>query len=128
MARLACARRTAADLKALEANVSEAEAATKAGDPGRRAEIHYEFHSLLARAAKNPVLIILTDALMEMTRHFVEAVGYQPNPYVMPSRKRLLAALRAKDGEAAAKEMASMLKRLQRFHLALYEETREKRK
>ena len=121
VARLACARRTAADLKALEANVAEAEAASKAGDLGRRAEIHYEFHSLLARAAKNPVLTILTDALMEMTRHFVEAVGYRPNPYVMPSRKRLLAALRAKDGQSAAKEMASMLKRLQRFHLALYE-------
>jgi DNA-binding FadR family transcriptional regulator len=66
---------------------------------------------------------------MEMTRHFVEAVGYQPNPYVMPSRKRLLAALRAKDGESAAAEMASMLKRLQRFHLALYEaRTQEKTK
>ena len=123
VARLACARRTSADLKALEKNVAEAETATKAGDLGRRAEIHYEFHSLLARAAKNPVLTILTDALMEMTRHFVEAVGYQPNPYVMPSRKRLLAALRAKDGDAAAKEMASMLKRLQRFHLALFEAT-----
>lgn len=121
VARLACARRTAADLKALEANVAEAEAASKAGDPARRAEIHYAFHSLLARAAKNPVLTILTDALMEMTRHFVEAVGYRPNPYVLPSRKRLLTALRDKDGDAAAKEMASMLKRLQRFHLALYE-------
>ena len=129
VARLACARRTAADLQALEANVAEAEAASRAGNLGRRAEIHYEFHSLLARSAKNPVLIILTDALMEMTRHFVEAVGYQPNPYVMPSRKRLLAALRTKDGEAAALEMATMLKRLQRFHLARYEAAgQEKRK
>ena len=127
VARLACARRTAADLEALEQNVAEAEAASKAGDLGRRAEIHYEFHSLLARAAKNPVLIILTDALMEMTRHFVEAVGYQPNPYVMPSRKRLLAALRTKNGEAAALEMATMLKRLQRFHLARYEAAGKKK-
>ncbi len=121
VARLACARRSAADLEALEANVAEAEAATRAGDLARRAEVHYEFHSLLARAAKNPVLIILTDAVMEMTRHFIEAIGYQPNPYVMPSRKRLLAALRAKDADAAAAEMASMLKRLQRFHLARFE-------
>ena len=125
VARLACARRTAMDLKALEANVAEADAASRAGNLARRAEVHYEFHSLLARAAKNPVLIILTDALMEMTRHFVEAVGYQPNPYVMPSRKRLLTALRAKDGDAAAKEMASMLKRLQRFHLARYEASKQ---
>ena len=128
VARLACARHTADDLEALEKNVAEAGAAGKAGEMARRAEIHYEFHSLLARAAKNPVLIILTDALMEMTRHFVEAVGYQPNPYVMPSRKRLLAALRARDADTAAKEMATMLKRLQKFHLARFEATLQEKK
>lgn len=120
VARLACARRSAADLAALEANVAGAEAATAAGDTARRAMFNYEFHRLLARATRNPVLIVLTDALTEMTRHFVEAVGYMPNRYVMPSRRRLLAHLRSGDGEAAAKEMELMLKRLQRFHLAAY--------
>lgn len=121
VARLACARRTDADLEALEANVREAGEATARGDVAERARINYEFHRLLARAARNPVLIVITDALMEMTRHFVEHIGYMPNRYVMPSRRRLLAHLRAKDGGAAAAEMASMLKRLQRFHLAAYE-------
>jgi DNA-binding FadR family transcriptional regulator len=120
VARIACARRTRSDLSAIEANVTEAEAATAAGDVRRRAAINYEFHRLLARATKNPVLIILTDALMEMTQHFVEAVGYMPNRYVMPSRRRLLAHIGERDGEAAAKEMESLLKRLQRFHLAAY--------
>ena len=120
VARLACARRSKEDLVALEANVAAAEAATAAGDVANRALINYEFHRLLARAARNPVLIVLTDALMEMTRHFVESVGYMPNKYVMPSRRRLLANLRDKDGAAAAKEMEGMLKRLQRFHLAAY--------
>jgi DNA-binding FadR family transcriptional regulator len=120
VARLACARRSKEDLGAFEANVAAAEAATIEGDVANRARINYEFHRLLARAARNPVLIILTDALMEMTRHFVESVGYMPNRYVMPSRRRLLDCLRRKDGEAAAKEMESMLKRLQRFHLAAY--------
>ena len=124
VARLACARRTREDLAALELNVEAAEAATAAGDVDRRAQINYEFHRLLARAAKNPVLIILTDAMMEMTRHFVESVGYMPNRYVMPSRRRLLASLRAKDGEAAATEMKSLLQRLQKFHLAAYEKKR----
>jgi len=124
VARLACARRTKDDLAALERNVEAAEAATAAGDVDRRAQINYEFHRLLARAAKNPVLIILTDAMMEMTRHFVESVGYMPNRYVMPSRRRLLASLRAKDGEAAATEMKSLLQRLQKFHLAAYEKKR----
>jgi GntR family transcriptional regulator, transcriptional repressor for pyruvate dehydrogenase complex len=118
VARLACARRTEDDLAALEANVAAAAAATHAGEVVIRARHNYEFHRLLARAAKNPVLIILTDALMEMTRHFVERVGYMPNRYVMPSRRRLLAYVRAGDADAAAKEMAALLKRLQRFHLA----------
>lgn len=120
VARLACARRTQEDIAALEANVAAAEEATARGDVANRALVNYEFHRLLARAARNPVLTILTDALMEMTRHFVESVGYMPNRYVMPSRHRLLASLRAKDGEAAAKEMESLLRRLQRFHLAAY--------
>ena len=124
VARLACARRTQEDLVALEKNIVAAEAATAAGDVERRAQINYEFHRLLARAAKNPVLIILTDALMEMTRHFVESIGYLPNRYVMPSRRRLLANLQAKDGEAAAAEMKGLLQRLQRFHLAAYEKKR----
>ena len=124
VARLACARRTQADLASLRKNVDAAEAATAEGNVERRAQINYEFHRLLARAAKNPVLIILTDALMEMTRHFVEQVGYMPNRYVMPSRRRLLASLEAKDGETAAMEMKSLLQRLQRFHLAAYEKKR----
>jgi GntR family transcriptional regulator, transcriptional repressor for pyruvate dehydrogenase complex len=118
VARLACARRSREDLEALAANVEAAERATAEGDVRRRAEVNYEFHRLLARATKNPVLIVMTDALMEMTRHFVESVGYMPNRYVMPSRRRLLACLRA------AREMKGLLDRLQRFHLAAYERTK----
>ncbi|MCC6212081.1 MAG: FadR family transcriptional regulator [Burkholderiales bacterium] len=120
VARLACTRRTKEDLEALAANVAAAEAATLRGDVVQRAHVNYEFHRLLARAARNPVLIVITDALMEMTRHFVESIGYMPNRYVMSSRHRLIACLRAKDGAAAAKEMEGMLRRLQRFHLAAY--------
>lgn len=126
VARLACERRTDEDLAALRKNVEAAEAATADGDVERRAAVNYEFHRLLARAAQNPVLTILTDALMEMTRHFVEKVGYMPNRYVMPSRRRLLDCLERRDGETAAREMATMLKRLQRFHLARVDEKRKK--
>lgn len=124
VARLACRRRTARDLAALEANVRAAEEATARGDMAARAEINYEFHRLLARATRNPVLIVLTDALMEMTRHFVDRIGYRPNRYVLPSRRRLLARLRAGDAQGAAKEMAGMLRRLQRWHLAAYGRSR----
>ena len=123
VARLACARRTRIDLATLEKNVADAADATASGDMRQRAEINHEFHRLLARATRNPVLIILTDALMEMTRAFVDAIGYQPNPFVLPSRRRLLAALHARDADAAAKEMKRMLLRLQRTHLARFKES-----
>lgn len=128
VARLACARRTKEDLANLEKNVDASELATESGDLERRAEINYEFHRLLARATKNPVLIILTDALMETTRSFVNAIGYWPNSYVLQSRRRLLAALHARDAEAAADEMKRMLTRIQRFHLARFKESANRSK
>ena len=127
VARLACARRTKEDLAKLEENITAAEEATASGDLERRAEVNYEFHRLLARATGNPVLIIITDALMAATRSFIEAIGYQLNTYVLPSRRRLLAALQARDAEAAANEMKGMLVRLQRFHLARFKENAGKR-
>jgi len=127
VARLACARRTKEDLDKLEKNIAAAEAATDEGDMHRRAEVNYEFHRLLARATGNPVLIIVSDALVAATRSFVDAIGYQLNSYVLPSRWRMLAALKARDADAAANEMKAMLVRLQRFHLARYKQSEGKR-
>ena len=121
VARLAALRITAGDLERLEENVRAAEEATAQGDMARRAEINYEFHRLLARATRNPVLIVLTDALLAMTRRFIEEIGYRPNRYVLPSRRRLIARLKTGDAPGAAREMESLLKRLQRSHLAAYE-------
>lgn len=123
VARLACERRTAADLEKLRANVAQAQQASDAGRIDERAELNYQFHSLLARATRNPVLIIVTDALMAMTRHFIETIGNRPNTYVMPSRRRLLRRLEERDGAGAAREMKWMLRRLQREHLARYEKS-----
>lgn len=123
VARLAALRITDDDLKALTENVQAAEKATAAGDSARRAELNFEFHRLLARVTRNPVLIILTDALLEMTRHLVEQIGYRPNRYVLPSRRRLLARLEKGDAKGAAREMEALLKRLQRSYLSAYRRT-----
>jgi DNA-binding FadR family transcriptional regulator len=120
VARLACQRCTARDLEALKANVQAATEATRRGNLAQRAELNYHFHRLLARATGNPVLIVLTDALLEMTRYFVEEIGYRPNRYVLPSRRRLIGYLEKRDARAAAAEMESLMKRLQRSHLAAY--------
>jgi len=85
------------------------------GDFIARMEINLEFNRLLARATHNPVLAVLTDALVGITRDFVHAVGVMPNRFALLSRERLLEHLRQRDGEAAAREVGDYLQRAQRY-------------
>jgi GntR family transcriptional repressor for pyruvate dehydrogenase complex len=116
--RVACERMTDAELAELEANVNAAEKAEKDGDFERRAELHLDFHSLLGKATKNPILSITVDGIMEITRQFVKSIGPQVNRYVLPSRRRLLAHLRARDADSAVMEMQKHLERLHRHYLS----------
>ena len=116
--RLACQRATEADLLALEQNVDASEAAMDAGENSRRVEINLAFHALLARAAKNPVLVILVDALIEVQSKLLQVLVPTSNSKVILSRRRLLKHLRARDEEAAVREMQIHLTALQRHYLA----------
>jgi len=116
--RLACQRATEADLEELERNVAASEAAMEAGDNNRRVEINLAFHALLARAAKNPVLVILVDALVDVQGKLLQILTPTSNTKVMQSRKRLLKYLRARDEDAAVAEMQAHLTALQKHYLA----------
>ncbi len=118
VARLACRRCTPGDLDALEANVALAEQAVRAGDVEGRTQINLEFHKLLARMTRNPILVTLTDAVAQITEQFVRQVGATSNRSVMPLRRRLLHHLRQRDAEAAALEMKSHLLNLQKLYLS----------
>jgi DNA-binding FadR family transcriptional regulator len=119
VARLACKRRTSADLRALRENVKESTAYEAAGQSQLRSESNFNFHRLLAKAAKNPVLEVLTDAVLEFNRKLGLITG-QPHfgTILLPSRERLLHCLEKRDAEGAAKEMESYLTGLQRFYLS----------
>jgi GntR family transcriptional repressor for pyruvate dehydrogenase complex len=116
--RLACQRATEADLDELERNVAESEAALEAEDVPRRVEINLAFHALVARAAKNPVLVILVDALIEVQSKLLQVLTPTSGTKVIQSRKRLLRHLRARDEDAAVREMQAHLTALQRHYLA----------
>ena len=116
--RLACQRATEADLEALEQNVAASEAAMAAEDVAQRVEINLAFHALLARAAKNPVLVILIDALIEVQSKLLQVLTPTSNTKVIQSRKRLLRHLRARDEEEAVREMQAHLAALQRHYLS----------
>jgi DNA-binding FadR family transcriptional regulator len=117
VARLACKRRTRADLEALQKNVAASEAFERAGKSKLRAANNFEFHRLLARASQNPLLEVLTEAVLEFNRRLAQLAGQPDFTTILPSRQRLLKCLSKRDAEGAAREMESYLTKLQRFYL-----------
>lgn len=121
--RTACERATPEDLEALNANIASAERAAreKIGFYDQAA-IHLDFHRILARATKNPVMVIVMEALLDVMQHFIRAIGQKRNPWVLPSRRRFMKYFEAGESDAAVAEMEQHLERLNRYYLALLKE------
>lgn len=114
--RAACERATPVDLAAMHTNIA---AAREAGqDFFKRAEIHLEFHRLIARTTRNPIMAIMMEAITEIMQHFIRAIGPHENRYVLPSRLRFMRHMEARDADAAVAEMESHLRRLHRYYLS----------
>ncbi len=109
--RLACERLTSADLEVLEANVNETEAATNAGLLDRRAELIAAFYAYLAGISGNRVLVVMTTALSEIVRRFLDSAVMRGRPLesLVPSRRRFLVHLRARDADNASAELRQHL-------------------
>ena len=121
--RVACERATADDIEALNANIASAENAARAKmDFFDQAAIHLEFHRIIARATKNPVMMIVMEALIDVMQHFIRAIGPKRNPWVVPSRRRFMRHFEAGETEQAVAEMEQHLERLNRYYLALLKE------
>jgi GntR family transcriptional regulator, transcriptional repressor for pyruvate dehydrogenase complex len=116
--RVVCQRATEEDLAALEANVEAATQADAADRFDERQRLHREFHLILARATRTPIIAITMEGVMEIMGHFIAGIGPSGNAFTLPSRRRLLQHLRARDADAAVKEMARFLDRMQRLYLA----------
>lgn len=114
--RATCERGSQMDLDALVNNVRAAETAVKAGNIGERVLINLEFFRILANASRNPLLIILTDAMIEIQILLLEVLTPAPSSTVMASRRRLLKHLLARDTERASGEMEVHLKALERHY------------
>ena len=117
VARLACERYDDEDLQALEQNILKTRQAADREDHVLRANTNLEFHKLMALATKNPILILMTDALVEITREFLQVLGAMPNRFALESRLRMLEHLKARDANCAAKEMCDYLEATQRHYL-----------
>lgn len=117
VARLACLRCTDSDMEAMRANVKQMRAAAAAGDLKLRVRYSVDFHRMLARAAGNPVLAIMTNVLVDITMNFVRVLGEMPNEFVIESRERMLTHLCARDLDNTVHEYTDYMEKVLRNYL-----------
>jgi len=112
--RLACERATHVDFDAIERDIDLIARLTASGDLSRRSEHIIDFYSLVARATHNEVIVMLVDSLSEIFRRMLDRLGPDPRADLVDVRRSILAHLRARDAEAATREMTQHLERLSR--------------
>lgn len=110
--RLACERRDADDLAALEANIAMAVQLTREGKLPERASVHVEFDSLLAMATKNPVLIAFMRSISAVSREVVNTLGVTQGDLVVRSHRAILKHVRAQNADAAVAELEKHVTRI----------------
>jgi len=122
--RVACERATEEDLRALDENIQAGRQAIADDRFDIRQRLHREFHLVLARMTRNPIIEATMAGVMEVMGLFIERIGPSENAFTEPARDRLMKHLRKRDAEAAVKEMTSYLKRLQTRYLDQWAERR----
>ena len=85
----------------------------------RKPRVHHsvDFHRILARAAGNPVLAIMTSVLVDITLNFVRVLGEMPNEFVIDSRHRMLQYLRERDVDKVLQEYTRYMQNALRNHM-----------
>ena len=111
-ARLACARMTMVHLTELHDSVERPCGLAGRSQWGRKAAAHAEIFSLLADLVDDPLLAPLLTGRAGYVREMMLAVGRAADGMIVSSSRRLLAHMRAGDGEGAALEMERRLRGL----------------
>ncbi|MFG2331451.1 FadR/GntR family transcriptional regulator [Streptomyces sp. NPDC048604] len=107
-ARLAAQRRTERDMRQLEALLARREESWAAGDAEHFVTLDAAFHQAVVAASHNDVLTGLYADLGDVLRDWLRGdVGRELRPENHMDHGRLVAAIRAGDGDAAAAEAAS---------------------
>jgi GntR family transcriptional repressor for pyruvate dehydrogenase complex len=109
---VACERMTDEVYARLEANVAEAAKLSELRDWEEKAKVNVQFHVILAEATANPVMVALSQVIMQVMEKVVLAVGPTEDDVVLRSRRRVLKHLKNRDAEAAVAEMERYLKKM----------------
>lgn len=124
--RVVCQRATEDDLLALEANIEATTRAAAANEFDERQRLNREFHLILARITRNPIIQVTMEGVMEVMGQFIGRIGPSESPFTLPSKRRLMKHLRDRDESAAVGEMTTLLERLQTKYLAQWSERRSR--
>ena len=117
--RVASERARKTDFELLAQNVALAEQQFQLGLFDEKSDTNIEFHNLLARATRNPVLVTMIAMLNEVIRGFARQLGTETTRRTFNSRHRLLKAMHARDPDLAAREMLANLKKTHDAYIAL---------
>ena len=104
--KLACERATEADFQAIEQNI---DFIAGIQDLQQRGEAGALFFRLIAQATRPAGLPLLVASLGATGRAGVDTAGRTPRPALVPIRRRILKAMRARDADAAMKNMGEYL-------------------
>jgi DNA-binding FadR family transcriptional regulator len=111
--RVACERAGEADFEALESNVREAERMFLAGLHAEKVELNLDFHNILARATRNPVLAMNVRSLQDLMREFARRFD-EVTEFGLPQRHEFIRALRARDATLASRSLLGIMNRWHR--------------
>jgi DNA-binding GntR family transcriptional regulator len=115
-ARLAAPRIAEADLDRLDALLEEMAAAARAGDALAQSHANAAFHGTIVAAAGNATLVRQWSLLEPFARTYLTVQRARLDLAALADRHRpVVAALRARDGEAAATAMQTHLEEAQRL-------------
>lgn len=109
-ARLAAARRTEADIAALQAALERCEASWESGDVAAFAQADADFHKVAVEASHNAVLIDIYAELGDAVRTGVATVAAESGRHV--DHTPIVAAIETGDVDAAMKEAGCYLSEL----------------
>lgn len=117
--KVACARATEEDFAELEANIQLGIDLLEQGQLEEKVAVNIEFHNILARATKNPVLILNMQLLMDLTMQFARHAAPDVDSYHIDWRRLMVKLLRERKEAEAVAAMEERLQRLQERYYRL---------
>jgi DNA-binding FadR family transcriptional regulator len=113
----ACDAATEEDLVALGEQLQLASQALERRDFDAKLEALIEYHRVIARATRNPVLVFVMDALMEMMHDYAISIGHDKNDLSIIALREVTEQLRRRDKAKAGRAMAEHLERVKDRYL-----------